>query len=151
MLEHSFSGPVSVTEEIQGMRRRILSVAVAHLGLTEKPQEISTDPIQALPWRAIQYEWNSAVVPGYKLVFHMIRELLPSFDIPLLRETLEFVLTVCGTPYSTPFVEKLCELLRSIALLSKQNASSSQMTSLRSFRFRCAAECDFTKLNRDFR
>eukprot|EP01053_Blabericola_migrator_P005598 Blabericola_migrator_1__5597@NODE_284_length_10386_cov_93_763155_g234_i0_p2_GENE_NODE_284_length_10386_cov_93_763155_g234_i0NODE_284_length_10386_cov_93_763155_g234_i0_p2_ORF_typecomplete_len1001_score251_50TH1/PF04858_13/1_7e18TH1/PF04858_13/1e06_NODE_284_length_10386_cov_93_763155_g234_i069009902 len=111
LLERSFNGPETATEETQGLRRKLISVALSQIGLAETPLQA---PSESLPWKAVEVDWQSAVTPGYKLLFHMIRELLHCFDLTLLRETMEFILVVCGAPYSVQFAEKLCDLLQAI-------------------------------------
>eukprot|EP01054_Gregarina_sp_Poly1_P006046 Gregarina_sp_Poly_1__6045@NODE_318_length_9563_cov_157_467039_g272_i0_p2_GENE_NODE_318_length_9563_cov_157_467039_g272_i0NODE_318_length_9563_cov_157_467039_g272_i0_p2_ORF_typecomplete_len975_score192_76TH1/PF04858_13/9_9e19TH1/PF04858_13/1_1e06_NODE_318_length_9563_cov_157_467039_g272_i01243048 len=115
LLERSFNGPEIATEETQVLRRKLISVALSQIGLAEAPLQ---PPSNSLPWKAVEVDWQSAVTPGYKLLFHMIRELLHCFDLTLLRETLEFILVVCGSPYSIQFAEKLCDLLQSIVYQS---------------------------------
>lgn len=107
------------TEETQSLRRRIISVAVSQIGLSENLPDIPADKMDVIPWRAIKSDWDAVIVPGYKLLFNLIKELLYCFDVTLLRETLEFILVVCGVPYSAAFTERLCDLLRAVAMQSK--------------------------------
>lgn len=130
VLERSFRGPFVADEQTQSLRRRIVSVAMAPLGLEDSIETRNRDP--HLPWNAAEAEWQSAIIPGYKVVFSFIRELLECFDLNILRETLEFVLGVCGAPMSPVFAESLLDLLRNVILQAKYDFSSPLNATLRS-------------------
>ena len=78
------------------------------------PPPPSEEELEVMPWRSIGTDWESVVIPGYKLLFNLIRKLLYCFELTLLRETLEFIFGVCGPPYSVAFSESLIDLLTAV-------------------------------------